>query len=223
MYSEVTDKLQKKFWSEEHNFRNYEHPVVKYFSQQRINFIEEKIDLSAIESLLDMGCGNGFSTFYLAKRVPGYVVGGDYSQKMLLYHPMKGRVINLDAYHLPFKDNQFDLVNIWEVLHHLENPASVLNEIRRVTKKYVVIFEPNKWHPAQFLLALYEKEHRWVLRFNKKYLFRILGEAGFKNILYYSKGGFIFPNKTPNFLLKILKGFNFQSFLGISQMIIVEK
>lgn len=223
MNSNIKDKIQDVFWLKEHDFREFNHPIVHYFAEQRINYIKKFMELSEMKSILDLGCGSGFSTFYLNKEVPGKLIGGDRSIQMLSLHPMKNKIINLDAYNLPFKDEQFELVNMWEVLHHIENPVEVLTEIRRVVRKYIVIFEPNKLNPAQFLFALIDKPHRWVLRFDKNYMFEIVKNAGFKKIVHYSKVGWIFPNKTPHILFNVLKYLKFNSMFGISQILIAEK
>ncbi len=219
----IEDSTQNVFWEKEHKFRQFDHPIVSFFAKQRIDYIKKFIDISEMENIFDLGCGSGFSTFLLDKEVPGKVIGGDRSMQMLSFHPMKDKIINLDAYKLPFKDEQFDLVNIWEVLHHIENPVDILSEIRRVTKKYIVIFEPNSMNPAQFVFALVDKPHRWVLRFRKNYIFDIVKKAGFGEIIHYSKVGWIFPNKTPAVMFAILKKFKFDFPLGISQILIAKK
>ena len=193
---------------------------MEFFAEQRVKLIDEKLDLLSCDTILDVGCGNGCSTYYLSHRVAGNVYAGDYSLRMLKTHPMKGNIINCDALHLAFRDKQFDLVNAWEILHHVERPEEAVSEMVRVAKKYIVIFEVNKWNPAQFAFALYEKEHRWVLKYSKRYLLNILKNCGVKNILFYAKCGLIFPNKTPACLFNILRNVSFVSRFGISQIII---
>lgn len=48
------------------------------------------------------------------------------------------------AYELPYEDSSFDLVVCTEVLEHLDQPAKVLNEVLRTSKKYVLISVPNE-------------------------------------------------------------------------------
>lgn len=220
MKKEINDGLQKEFWYSNHNFREYDHPIVAFFAHQRVRLIDEKINLSSCNTILDVGCGNGFSTYYLSKKVRAKVYGGDYSLKMLFTHPLNKEIINFDVLHLPFKDKQFDLVNAWEILHHIKHPENAVLEMVRVANKYIVIFEPNKWNPAQFAFALYGREHRLVLKYSKTYLINILKNCGVKKMVFYSKCGFIFPNKTPYFLFNIFKNFNFISSFGISQVIV---
>jgi ubiquinone/menaquinone biosynthesis C-methylase UbiE len=212
--------LQRTYWCSDHNFRAYDHPIVKFFADQRVELIDEKIGLLSCHNVLDIGCGSGFSTYYLSQKVKGRTYGGDYSLKMLFAHPMKRHIMCFDALNLPFKDNQFDLVNAWEILHHIEKPEKAVSEMVRVSKKYIVIFEPNRWNIAQLLFAFYEREHRWVLRYSSKYLLNILKDCGVKNVLFYAKCGYIFPNKMPFLLFNILKNLNFLSKIGISQIVV---
>ena len=52
--------------------------------------------------------------------------------------------LNLDLIErLPFEDKNFDVVLALDVLEHLENLHFILNEIIRVSKKYVIISLPN--------------------------------------------------------------------------------
>ena len=59
------------------------------------------------------------------------------SEKCEIYHHEK-------LYKLPFKSNSFDLVWNFAALWHLQNPASLIDEICRVSSNLVLIFLPNK-------------------------------------------------------------------------------
>ncbi len=46
-----------------------------------------------------------------------------------------GRIqLRADAHKLPFVDETFDLVNVWQVMEHLRNPWQAISEIQRVLK-----------------------------------------------------------------------------------------
>jgi ubiquinone/menaquinone biosynthesis C-methylase UbiE len=45
---------------------------------------------------------------------------------------------------LQYKDNAFDLVLCNEVLEHVENPEKALQELKRVTSKYLLLSVPNE-------------------------------------------------------------------------------
>lgn len=213
------NQLQRAFWSGEHNFREYSHPVVRYFSTQRVNFIKRFIKSTEVRNILDVGAGEGFSSFYLQGICPE-VVTVDFSAKMLSKNPVSKKII-ADAYSLPFRNNSFDMVCAWEMLHHLDNHADAAEEIIRVAKRYICIFEVNRDNAVQFLYALLNKEHRGAIKFTKKYLLGIFGKK--TRIIKYATTGVIFPNRTPAFIFPLLKNIPFTVPFGISNFIVCEK
>lgn len=214
------DAQQKVYWESEHGHRGFEHPVVKFFSLQRIEQVAGRLDFKGIEKALDVGCGSGFSTYYMQEKVP-HLFGVDRSQKMLSTHPLRGRnrLAMADVRHLPFPDRAFDLVYGWEILHHMEKPEEVIREMARVSRKYIVVAEPNRLNPAQFAFALADREHRWVLRYSLSYMKQLFQKAGVEPVEAWS-GGWIFPNKTPIWLLPLLRRIPYKSFLGISHWVV---
>ncbi|MBI2331604.1 MAG: methyltransferase domain-containing protein [Chloroflexi bacterium] len=44
-----------------------------------------------------------------------------------------------DGYRMPFKDNQFDTSLILFVLHHTPDPVQVLTEVKRVSRKILIL------------------------------------------------------------------------------------
>ena len=92
-----------------------------------------------------------------------------------------------------------------------------------MSRRYVVVFEPNPYNLAQFLFALYDPEHRWVLRYRKKYFLRQLELAGL-DVRTFLRGGWIFPNKTPVALFVALRALPYRlPLMGISQLAVAEK
>lgn len=65
---------QKDFWErEELAKRRYpEHPVVKAYVLPKIELMSRYIKLTHQTRLLDVGCGNGFFTFYFAQICQAY-------------------------------------------------------------------------------------------------------------------------------------------------------
>jgi ubiquinone/menaquinone biosynthesis C-methylase UbiE len=214
------NQLQKTFWESEHDFRTYAHPVVEHFSAQRINFLRKFISPDEIGSVLDAGAGAGFSSFYL-QGVCRNLVAADSSMRMLSRNPVRKKAL-ADIHHLPFKDNCFDMVCAWEVLHHLDNPEAAAGEIIRVSKKYICVFEVNRNNPAQFLFGLMNKEHRGAMKFSKRYLLRLFNKKA--GIIKHATAGVIFPNRTPVWMFYLLRRLPFTMPLcGISNFILCEK
>ena len=175
-----------------------------------------------VRNALDVGCGNGFSTYYVAERIPD-ITAVDRSEHMLERHPLRGsaNLLSADARHLPFEDNSFDLVYAWEVLHHIPDPSEVLREMARVSRRYVLVAEPNRYNPALFAYALADPEHRWTLRFSLNYMRRQCRQAGLR-VVRADIGGWIFPNKAPLKLLPVLLRLPFWFPLATSNWVLCE-
>lgn len=56
------------------------------------------------------------------------------TRKRLNLYNLKSNLQRMDAENLPFKDNYFDIVYSWGVIHHSENPEQIIKEILRVLK-----------------------------------------------------------------------------------------
>ena len=86
--------------------------------------------------VLDVGCGGGFLTNYLAPQ--GHAVTGlDFASdalKVARVHDATGRVeyIEGDAFRLPFPDGTFDAVCALDFLEHVEEPELAIREAARV-------------------------------------------------------------------------------------------
>jgi len=178
------------------------------------------LPLDTIRCGLDVGSGTGFSILHAP---PGIQFAAtDLSWRMLSENICNRRVL-AEAYRLPFADASFDVVMCWEVLHHIAAPVIALAEMRRVSRRWVLLFEPNPLNIFQFLFALIDREHRWVLRFSKKYLMGQIIRADLAPMIYRTTG-LIFPNKTPAPIARILAHLPFHiPLVGISQCIVAVK
>lgn len=100
------------------------------------------------DSVLDVGCGEGFTLQKLKDRGIGRKLEGiEYLDRAIEIGSKIHPALTLkqgDIYKLPYHDNAFDVVLCTEVLEHLEDPGKALKEIKRVAKKYCVISVPNE-------------------------------------------------------------------------------
>jgi len=213
------DQKQKEFWSDHTNLRPIDHPIVQYFSRQRIDYIKKLLPESDIDSILEVGCGDGFGMTFLQDICPN-IYGSDISLAMLHNNPVESSRLSLaDAYKLPYRDNRFDLVYCWELLHHIDNPHEVLLEMKRVSRRFVLIFEPNALNIAQTLFGLLTPAERGTLRFTPGFVKKIARQAGLADIRSFT-GGWFTPNRTPAWLFNILKTFPYRvPLVGISNVL----
>lgn len=95
-----------------------------------------------VESILDVGCGNGALINSLMGRYQK-LVGLDSSKEALKH--VRGDKIPGSIEGLPFGDNSFDLVICLETLEHLPQEVFTkgLLELQRVSKRYVLVSVPN--------------------------------------------------------------------------------
>lgn len=64
------------------------------------------------------------------------------------------RTVRVDAEAMELADNSYDLVLAHEVLHHCRSPHKALIEMLRVSRKHVILLEPNNSFAMQVLLRL---------------------------------------------------------------------
>jgi len=219
----VDERLEKNYWETTNNLgeikRHVTHPVVKFFSTQRIEYMKKFMNFNSVKSALDVGCGTGFSSFYFPSTVK--VTGLDFAFRNLIINPLKNKV-QASVYETPFKSNSFDLVFGWDFLHHLEYPEKSIMEMVRITRKYLVLFEPNRNNPIQFIYGLTNKNERGTLHIGKKNLLQILKNLNLK-IIHSDSVGWIFAGASPIFSLRLIRYLPFSHRLGISYTIICKK
>jgi ubiquinone/menaquinone biosynthesis C-methylase UbiE len=102
--------------------------------------------------VLDVGCGTGDFTAWLASR-GARVVGLDRAPAMLAVlrhrHPALP-VVLADAHHLPFRRATVDVAVLVTTLEFLERPAEALAEAIRVARHGVVLIVLNRWSLGGF-------------------------------------------------------------------------
>lgn len=162
------------------------------------------------ESILDVGCGTGCFTILFERYAP--TIGIDFSEKMLSVNPAS-TVKQMDATQLKFEDDSFDLVFCSQLLHHINNPMDVIREMRRVSKKYVVIIEPNRNNPLNLLFALAVPEERLTMRSSSQFLEDCASKAKLKIAGLFAHG-VILPNRLPLSWLSLTKNSRKESLWG---------
>ena len=99
-------------------------------------------------SVLDVGIGTGFVTLKIKEFNPKiHIIGLDIEDKTNGSVP----VTIFDGKTIPFPDNSFDVVLCIDVLHHISDIGSLMKELSRVSKKYVII----KDHQRYSILSYY--------------------------------------------------------------------
>lgn len=199
----VLEKGQEQYWRRT-RYLDGDHPVSQAFAQPKIAYIQRYMNLSSAR-ILDVGCGKGIFTRPFATLAP-FVVGVDTSEFMLKSNP-HSNLLCCKAEALPFQSGAFDVAFLSNLLHHVNDPAPVVKELARVSRKYVVLIEPNCLNPLMFCFSLLVKEERGVQRSSKRFLIQLLEQERLK-ILRCCAMGMISQNNTPQFLIPLLKTFD---------------
>ena len=135
-----------------------------------INFAKElEVKLNKINfnqgRILDSGCGPGFVIIELAKKFPsGEFIGIDLSDPLLEIandtsknEKLTNRVkfLKADVQNVPFPNSFFDFILNINMLHLVESPVKMLNEIQRVLKPEGLFYITDL---RKSILGLIEKE-----------------------------------------------------------------
>ncbi len=97
-------------------------------------------ELNDKQDFLEVGCGNGVVSRYLANNYHSRVIGIDIDpEQIALAEKGIGDVTNIcfleaDATGLPFEAGSFDVVLSFGVMHHIDNWLAALGEIKRVLR-----------------------------------------------------------------------------------------
>jgi 2-polyprenyl-3-methyl-5-hydroxy-6-metoxy-1,4-benzoquinol methylase len=123
-------------------------PIQKFLINNFFSSLISLIKPLNTESILDAGCGEGFTMNKLIESgINAKLEGIEYSKDSISFG--KKLFPNLiikqaSIYDLPHKNNSFDLVICTEVLEHLEKPEKAVKEMLRVSRKYLIVTVPNE-------------------------------------------------------------------------------
>ena len=149
--------------------------------QRNVPYILHKVTSLKVDNLLDVGCGFcRLEPFLIDAKAVKEITSVDFSSKQiesaesyLKDYPTKDKIklVKDSAKHLPFKENEFDCVLSVECLQHMHLPSVryALHEMRRVSRKFVVLVER----------FVYEGEHAQPHLWSHNYV-KLAGECGLK-------------------------------------------
>lgn len=184
---EERDKIyaSKSYYSGDgFGYRDYigDYPSIKHLANRRLDLLEEFCEKGR---LLDIGCAHGF--FLLAARERGWEVYGVEISKFASDYAREKyglNIINKSLEDAHFPDNFFDVVTMWDVLCHLDDPPAVIREIKRILRKdgFIFLQIPNFLGFQSRLMRGRWKDikpayHLWY--FTPKTLSRLVNSKGF--------------------------------------------
>jgi len=120
----------------------------QYLLREFTNTLVKEVKLLKPQSILDVGCGEGFTLEKFRKEGIGKKLEGvDYLDLAIKLGKKEHPKLTLkqgNIYELKYPDNAFDVVLCSEVLEHVDDPEKGLEELVRVAKNYCVLSVPNE-------------------------------------------------------------------------------
>jgi tocopherol O-methyltransferase len=147
-FYDASSKLWEDVWGEHmhHGYYGADGKTKKERRQAQIDLIEELLKWSQVDSasnILDVGCGIGGSTLYLANKYQANATGITLSPVQADRAKERARGLGLgervnfqvaNALEMPFADDSFDLVWSLESGEHMPDKVKFLQECHRVLK-----------------------------------------------------------------------------------------
>jgi ubiquinone/menaquinone biosynthesis C-methylase UbiE len=123
---------------------------------RRLNFALKYLQPTESETILEIGCGTGVFSYYLAE-TGAKIIGLDIVKSAIDIAQKNNKYNNVEfitgsIYNLHFEDNSIDIITGNGILHHLLLDKAI-PEIKRVLKPNgkMIFFEPNKRNPQKYL------------------------------------------------------------------------
>jgi len=147
-FYDASSGLWEQIWGEHmhHGYYGADGSLKKERREAQIDLIEELLNWAEVQQatdILDVGCGIGGSSLYLAARYRAFATGITLSPKQASRATERARAAGLsgstrflvaDALNMPFADNSFDFVWSLESGEHMPDKVKFVQELCRVLK-----------------------------------------------------------------------------------------
>ncbi len=108
------------------------------FAYLRLQVIKKLIPQNKYSTICDLGCGEGLFTEFIEKQTNNsQVIGIDINSKKIeraIINSPSTVYIRGDSTKIPLKSSSCDLVFCFELIEHINNTKSLLQEVRRILK-----------------------------------------------------------------------------------------
>lgn len=123
-------------------------PLSRWLIERFFVNIKNLVEHIQPATILEVGCGPGFSTEVLQKNAPGARVEAcDIDPELVLMTAKRvptATVQQGDIHILTYPTAHAELVVCLEVLEHVEHPEHALSELARVTNRYAIVSVPRE-------------------------------------------------------------------------------
>ena len=131
-------------------FNKYDssNPLVKFVMSRYFSTLSSFIEDIEIESILDLGCGEGHIIKFLEDKLDTfYLKGYDIDKKLIdeLNNHYKKYDFEVSFLDSDFKEEgSYDLTLLLEVLEHIKDYKKVLSNLKKINTKHLIISVPNE-------------------------------------------------------------------------------
>ena len=183
--------------------------------RRRADWMIKEMNPVSEKKVLEIGCGTGYVSYYIAKKTGITVIGSDLCEPFIEEARKKYSLSNLTFLILDFNKaaetihNKFDYIIGNGILHHLYyNLDDVLATLKNLLKPggKIIFMEPNIHNPYVAAIFKNKRFRKWAklepdeMAFSKKFIQKKLQTAAFTNIKVKYKD-FLLPG-TPRLLVK---------------------
>ena len=181
------------------------HPFRKYFEHHIVSLAMKGLEHPEDMSCLDIGCGQGITTYVLSKRFR-QVVGVDFSSAAIktasgflgAMEVKNASVLVGDVDNLGLVSDAVDVVHFKDFLHHTADPLRALQNLRQVSRQgHLLGAEVNGRSPVMSLFGRIAEHERGLLDSNREWLADLMLAAGFKEIRIQEFSFYPYPFRLP--------------------------
>jgi len=171
--------------------------ALKKRMERRGDWLIAQMDTKAAKKVMEIGCGTGFLSYYIAHTTHMQVTGSDMCRPFIKEARQKYVLPNLHFEVLDFNEpgvsakGSVDYIIGNGILHHLYNTLSeVLPTLKTLLNPggKIIFMEPNIYNPYIAAIFKSRKLRQWAklepdeMAFSKKFITGKLAEAGFSKI-----------------------------------------
>jgi len=202
----LSEKELKEIYDREdyQQFSYYVFGLERMIALERLEWLSKKLKLEKGAKILDFGCGDGLFLQVFREAHPEYEFFGFDLSEIAVERGKKKYGLNLFSGEIEksgFPDNFFDLITLYHVIEHLNEPSSVVKKLYQLARPQgkIVITTPNEDYLLLkalqtiyrlfggrikiFLDKFYNLEH--INSFSEKSLRVLLERCGFKVVDFW--------------------------------------
>lgn len=157
----MTNNVPGNYYDKYHT----KNPIARALMKGFYDSLNNSLDKVKFQRVLDAGCGEGEITNLISTKFNDLkeLKGLELEEETVAEANKRFPYLDIyqgSIYELPFSNDTFDLVVTCEVLEHLDNPLKGLEEIIRVSSKYILVSVPREpiWRICNVLRGKYIKD-----------------------------------------------------------------